>query len=129
MVCRSVKLVPPFVLRYKTTALRAALMLTRKRLPNSSHDATSSQQEAPIPVPAGTHVAPPSVLRKNVVPGGLNAANTSSGFVGLTAIVPSAWLPFALLMLTFAPTVMVVVAEGCDRRLRRRTIEPRSNTF
>src|SRR5882724_8245752 len=89
IVCRSVKFAPPSVLRYRVTALTAALMFTRNRLPNKSHAAaaTLSQHEAPIPAPAATQVAPPSVLRRAVAPG-LDAKKSCWVLVGLMAIVP-----------------------------------------
>src|SRR6476660_5964546 len=79
-------------------------MLTRNRLPNESQAATLSQHEAGIPAPAAIQVAPPSMLRREVAPG-FDASNSWFGFVGLTATVPSAWLPAALVTFTLGPTV------------------------
>src|SRR6476469_9266942 len=88
IVCSVVKFAPPSVLRKRMTALSAALMLTTNRFPNVSQEATLSQQDAGIPAPAASQVAPPLTLRLAVVPG-FEATKIRCVFDGSIATVPS----------------------------------------
>src|SRR3954468_15760147 len=101
-VTGALNVAPPSVLKITLIWLTAALMYTRNKLPNESQAACPSQHATPVAMVPRVQVAPASVenARKMLFELVFEVATRLFGFVGLTLMKLSAWLPVVALTFT-----------------------------